>query len=128
MSPRLKQYLDEHPQMCQTVAMDFDIGGGAGAWYVGHLIDTIERIASVHVAVWNKSGMRQYSSVKSGMGSFMSEHGVDRLVAEIPIDNFLAQAFAQKSGMRRVGIMKQRPSENGSKSDVVMFEAVKGEL
>ena len=128
MSPRLKQYLDEHPQMCQTVAMDFDIGGGAGAWYVGHLVQGPEVVASAHVAIWDKAGMRHHKEARESAATFMSNYSIDRLVAEIPVDNFLAQAFAQRVGLRRVGVLRNRPFADGSRQHVVMYEAVKGEL
>lgn len=128
MPNSLPDYLAAHPEMCQEVAMAFDIGGGAGAWYVGHMLGGQECVASVHIAIWDKHGMGKSSDTRRSAAQFMQDYRVDRIVAEIPTDNFLAQAYAQRVGMRRVGILRMRPFSDGVKRDVVMFESVKGEL
>src|SRR3990167_959943 len=125
---RLTEYLKAHPKLCQVVEMSFDISHGAGAWYVGHMINEPERIASVHVAVWDRNGLGRHAASRVSAARFMAEYNVNRIIAEIPVSNFLAQAFAQRVGMRRIGVLKQRPLSDGSKTDVVMFEAIRGEL
>jgi RimJ/RimL family protein N-acetyltransferase len=120
-------YVDQHPRLCQSIEAEVPIGK-IGAWYIGHLLDGLERVASVHVAIWDTRGQRDYSAIRASGREFMDAHEIDRLVAEVPIENTKAQRFAERVGLRRVGLMKQRPMADGSRSDVVMFEAIKGEL
>ena len=128
ISSQLKSYLGLHPKLCQTVVVEFDINSGAGAWYAGHIIDGGERVASIHIAIWDKNGLRQYDAIRLEGIKFMNEYNIERCFAEIPVDNILAQAFAKKVGMRLVGLLRNRPLADGSRSDVVMFEVLKGEL
>lgn len=128
-SKKLRTFLDAHPRLCQKVEVEFDIGNGAGAWYVGQLLDTDKRrVAGLHVVIWDRSGARQEASVRKGIAGFMRSHDVHEVMAEIPEDNVLAQRFAKRVGLRHVGKLYRRPLADGSTSDMMLYKSVKGEL
>lgn len=99
-----------------------------GVVYLSSISEPPERIGVVHIYIWGASAMGQPLRARRAAAELMQTHSLDRLMCEIDADNHLALRIAERGGMKRIGIMRQRKRESGEKRDVVLMDALLPDL
>lgn len=81
-----------------------------------------------HIYAWDKAAMGKPEVVRQVALEIMRDEQLDRLVCEIDWTNRLALNLARKVGFKTIGPVRQRKDERGSYNDVILMDALPGDL
>jgi RimJ/RimL family protein N-acetyltransferase len=118
----------ERPEMCQNWEAAFPIGDEGGMFYLSSIHRGEESVGTVHVYIWDKKAMGEPELSCKSARELMMRESLDRLVGEVDCHNFLAINFAKRVGFKVIGVVRQRKDAHGKFHDVVLFDALPGDL
>lgn len=124
----LDSRLKARPEMCQTWVAAVPLKHDGGVLYLSSISDGTERIGVVHIYIWDKSDMGSPEGVSEAVRKLFYQYGLDRIVAEIDVDNTLAINLAKRVGLHAVGVVRQRKNGRGGTHDVLLIDALPEDL
>jgi RimJ/RimL family protein N-acetyltransferase len=120
--------IGERPEMCQEWETAIPIGADGGMFYLSSIVRGEESVGTVHVYIWDKRAMGEPALSRQAAYHLMLRERLDRLIGEVDCQNHLALQFAKRVGFNVIGVVRQRKDAHGNPHDVVLFDALPGDL
>jgi L-amino acid N-acyltransferase YncA len=125
---QITERLARRPEMCQTWLHAKLLDEGDGVLYLSSISEGSERIGMTHIYIWGKAAKGKPDGVRCAAKALLEEHNLDRLVCEIDFDKKLAIRLATRVGFKMIGAVRQRKDERGVRHDVILMDALPGDL
>jgi len=120
--------LAERPELYQGWESAQPIGEDGGMFYLSSIFRGEENVGTVHVYIWDKKVMGNPVAGRKAVLGLMKRENLDRLVGEVDCQNLLGINFAKRVGFNVIGVVRQRKDAHGNAHDVVLFDALPGDL
>lgn len=127
-SQEIQARLQKRPELFQHWVSAMPIEGDCGALYLSSIFRGEESVGTVHLYIWDKKAMGKPLASRRAAIELMRAENLDRLVGEIDCQNYLAVSHAKKMGFNVIGIVRQRKDAHGKFHDVVLMDALPGDL
>ncbi len=111
----------------------FEIGEFDGVVYFTDImlpsdVEQVDRVAQVHIYMWNPKQYRQPEIIAEIIGQFMAATKVHRVFAEIPFRNSMAVHLAEAVGFKKIGRLRQRVLYRGQWDDSWLFDVLASDV
>ena len=125
----LRERLSTRPKMCQTWIDARALYDDGGVLYLSSISDgETERTGTIHIYIWGKSAMGHPDAARLAAIDLMETHELYRIFCQINRNNHLAINLAERGGMKKVGIIRQRKNGRGGRHDVMLMDAMLPDL
>ena len=104
----------------------FEVGTFQGAFWLSDI--RIGWRANVHIVLWDKDVLKQYPRARRILQEVLDLFRLLRLQAFVPVDNKLANTFAEHMGFVLEGIARKAGLYNGEFVDLACLALLKEDL